>query len=98
MSSIKIKADITYRNIDEARIKQSEAEKDVKIKGLENDAQKENNNNNLKKIYLIIWALSLIVLIYLSVTMVDNVNFSPFQLILILDIILGYKLAKSSSK
>ena len=51
----------------------------------------------MKNILLIIWGLDLLVLIYLSVTKADIINFSPYQMILILDIILDYKLAKGQS-
>ena len=94
---VKIKAEITYRSIDEAKIKESEAYKAVQMRGLEVESQKERNKHSMKNILLIIWGLSLLVLIYLSVTTADHVNFSPYQIILVLDIILGYKIVKGQS-
>lgn len=80
---------VTHRTIDEARIKEAEVNQQVQLGQLEIEKEKAKQKKTSFLFTLIVWFLSLIILIYLSVTTVDNVNFSPFQLVLILDLVIG---------
>ena len=72
---------------DEAKIKQLD---------LEEKARQEKKRINL--ILLLVWLASLVVLLILSFLTMDEAMFSPFQLIAILDLIIGCGIMKKRSK
>lgn len=66
------------------------------------EKEKENKAIDAKKIVtlsiLCVWIFSVVFLAILSVMTLDNVNFSPYQLILILDFVGGIILLKNLVK
>lgn len=79
---------IDIANIDEV-LKEREKTKRIRIKN-ESDNLKNNNRTNLVKLYLLIWIISLMVFGIMSIFTLDDANFSPYQLLLICDLIGGF--------
>ena len=82
---------ITYRTIDEARIKESEDRKQIVFKEFESRNIQDKTRLVLLLSLLFVWVSSMIVFVVISLKTLDNVNFSPYQLLLILDIALGFR-------
>ena len=89
---------ITHRTIDHTRIREVELEQQLKLKQMEIDAIEKKERSRKQSILLGIWLLSVVVLLLLSIFTADEANFSPFQLVLIADIVLGIKLLLNSKK
>lgn len=89
---------ITYHTVDEARIQEDQTNRILKLKEYEHEEQKNKLSAKIKLYLLIGWVISLILFIILSVVTVDNVGFSIYQILLILDIILGIKVIQSIIK
>ena len=84
------------------RTKQVELRETGLTKRARYENEKENKAINAKKIVtlsiLCVWICSVVFIAILSVISLDNVNFSPYQLILILDIVGGIVLLKNMVK
>ncbi|MBQ7408912.1 MAG: hypothetical protein IJW13_06590 [Clostridia bacterium] len=87
-----------HRYIDEAKVKKIEAEKELQIREEERKSKEKEQNAKTNRLLLIGWVLSLALFLIISLFTMDNVNFSPFQLILILDIIIGAVVIKKRSE
>ena len=83
---------ITYRTVDEARMQEDETNRILKLKEYEQERLKNKLSNRIEWYILIGWAVSIVVFIILSVTTEDEV----YQMILIIDIVLGVKVIRSA--
>lgn len=89
---------VTNRIIDEVGLKKLEIEQERLRKAEEKEQQTEKETKKINLILLISWIASLIIFLVVSLFTMDSVNFSPFQLVLILDIIVGIVVIKKRSK
>ena len=80
---------INNRYYDEAKIKQLELEHEEKIFLREEKSKQTENKKKMNIILLSVWVLSLLIFIVASFFTLDNVNFSPFHIFIIIDIIAG---------
>lgn len=82
---------ITYRTVDEARIQEDETNRILKLKEYEQEKQKNKLSNRIEWYMLIVWAVSIFIFIVLGVV-TDDIG---YQIILIIDIVLGVKVIHS---
>ena len=71
---------------------------EAKIKQLDIEQKERADAKKLNMIYLISWIASIFIFFIISLFTMDEVNFSPFQLVAILDIIVGVIVIKKHSK
>ena len=89
---------ITQRYIDETKIKEIESQQAIKMQEIEKQKKQEEQNKKMKLFLLVGWLSSMLILLIISVFTMDNVGFSPYQLLLILDIIVGVSIIKKQAK
>jgi len=81
------------------RTKQVKLQEDGLTERAKMNLEKEKESVNSKRIVLLaligLWIVSIILFAILSMATLDNVNFSPYQLILILDIVGGVIVIKN---
>lgn len=71
---------------------------EAKIKQLDIEQKERADEKRLNLIFLIAWIASIFVFLIISFFTMDEVNFSPFQLVAIIDIIVGTVVIKKRSK
>ena len=87
-----------HRYIDEAEIRRIEAEKERREREDAHRQKAEEERRATNKKLLIGWIASMVFLLIISLFTMDNVNFSPFQILLIIDVIVGITVIKKRTK
>ena len=82
----------TYRKIDEARITESDNQKEIVFRQYEEQKKHDKAKLIVSAIVVIAWLISLLVLVIVSVKTTDHAGFSMFHIVLILDVIFGLKM------
>lgn len=65
---------------------------------MEIDALEKKEKSRKQSILLGIWLLSIVILLLVSIFTADEANFSPYQFVLIADVVLGIKLFLTTKK
>lgn len=88
---------VNHRYIDEAEIRRIEADKERREQEEARKQKEEDERKATNKKLLFGWIASMVLIFIISLFTMDNVNFSPFHIILIIDIIVGIVIIKKRS-
>ena len=88
---------INNRYYDEAKIKELEFDREERLAAQQKEELQNKEKRQTDMVLLGVWLVSLLVFIIASFFTLDNVNFSPFHIFIIIDLIVGFTVIKKRS-
>ena len=97
-TNINHNSNVSHTYVDQAKIEKLKIEREIQLKKEEEKRRQAEMYRDTNKKLLIAWIASLVVFFIASLFTLDNVNFSPFHIFIIIDIIVGISVIKKRSQ